>query len=84
MVNFDTLTTEEYLAHMKMMFMQPGWEILKQELKDQAILINDVQETVNEQDLFYRRGQLAVIANILTLETQVESVEAEADDESPE
>jgi hypothetical protein len=59
-----------------------GWKILLGDIQASAVSVNSIEGTKDEQDLYFRKGQLAVMANILNLETQVATAQeqAEADD----
>lgn len=63
------------------MFRSEGWKILTEDIRRSAVEVNAVELTKDEQDLFYRKGQLAVMANILNLETQVSNAQEQAEQE---
>lgn len=63
------------------MFRSEGWKILMEDMRRSAVEVNAVELTKDEQDLFYRKGQLAVMANILNLETQVSNAQEQAEQE---
>jgi hypothetical protein len=71
---------EEYYGEMKLMFQSKGWEMLVQELGNNAQVINNIQATKDERDLDFRRGQLAVLSFLINLEDSIRR--AEAEDES--
>jgi hypothetical protein len=73
---------EEYYGEMKLMFQSKGWEMLVQELGNNAQVINNIQATKDERDLDFRRGQLAVLSFLINLEDSIRR--AETEDESPE
>ena len=77
-----TPETEKYFRDLNDMFRSDGWKILMNDIQASANNVNSVEGTKDEQDLFFRKGQLAVMANILNLETQVAAAQAEA--EKPE
>lgn len=74
---------EKYYNNYFSLFRNKGWKQLMTELENTAKQTNDVQLVKDNEDLCVRRGQLAVIANILNLETTVrashEQVVAEAE-----
>ena len=76
-----TPETEKYFMALNEMFRSEGWKILMEDMRRSAVEVNAVELTKDEQDLFYRKGQLAVMANILNLETQVANAQAEAEKE---
>ena len=73
--------TETYFRHLKDMFNSEGWKIFIDDIKQGALNVNSVELTKDEQDLFFRKGQLAVMANILNIETQVAAAQQEAEQE---
>jgi hypothetical protein len=76
-----TPETEKYFRDLNDMFRSEGWKILLSDIQASANSVNSVEGTKDEQDLFFRKGQLAVMANILNLETQVANAQAEAEKE---
>ena len=69
---------EEYFGNLKLMFQSPGWKLLMIDLHNNAAAINSVENTTDVNDLFFRKGQLAVIANLLNLEDVIQRAEADA------
>jgi hypothetical protein len=78
----EDLTDEQYFAEMKMMFNTTGWKTYMIELREQADLINDVQMTTSNDNLNYRKGQLATIASLLNFEDTIQRAENESDESS--
>jgi len=76
-----TPETEKYFMALNEMFRSEGWKILMEDMRRSAVEVNAVELTKDEQDLFYRKGQLAVMANILNLETQVSNAQEQAEQE---
>jgi hypothetical protein len=72
-------TDEEYFGEMKIMFQSKGWEMLIQELVNNASVIDSIQATKDERDLDFRRGQLAVLSFLINLEEQIKRAESEGD-----
>jgi hypothetical protein len=72
-------TDEEYFGEMKLMFQSKGWEMLIQELVNNASVIDSIQATKDERDLDFRRGQLAVLSFLINLEEQIKHAESEGD-----
>jgi hypothetical protein len=62
---------EKYYEDMLSMFRTEGWKTLTEDLLTNAQGINSVEATKDDKDLFYRKGQLYVIATLLNLEEQV-------------
>ena len=76
-----TPETEKYFRDLNDMFRSDGWKILINDIQTSANSVNSVEGTKDEQDLFFRKGQLAVMANILNLETQVAAAQEQAEQE---
>ena len=72
---------ELYYRNMHNMFGSPGWKQLLEDLQNNAVVINSVELTKDNDDLRFRKGQLAVIASLLNLQAQIEATEAEANEE---
>jgi hypothetical protein len=82
-MNLSDLTDEQYFAELKTMFKTPGWQIFMAELQDNAININSVEHTTDGDNLFFRKGQLAVMGNLLNMEaTMLRAEQEQADDAS--
>lgn len=76
-----TPETEKYFRDLNDMFRSDGWKILLGDIQASAANVNSVEGTKDEQDLFFRKGQLAVMANILNLEAQVAAAQQQAQEE---
>ena len=76
--------TEEYYSKYFDLFHNDGWKQLVEELRQNAMLINSVENTKDEEDLFVRKGQLKVLAYLLNfqsnIETSFEQLEKENED----
>lgn len=59
---------------MQEMFRSEGWEYFLNDIKGGVPNVNSVEAAKDENDLFFRKGQLAVMANIINLEAQLDSV----------
>jgi hypothetical protein len=75
--------TEEYYNKYFDLFRTEGWKQLIEELKQNAMLINSVENTKDRDDLFIRKGQLKVLAYLLNFESNMETSfeELEKEDE---
>tara|TARA_R110000751_G_scaffold43929_1_gene100999 strand:- start:1599 stop:1847 length:249 start_codon:yes stop_codon:yes gene_type:complete len=62
---------EKYYEDMLTTFRTDGWKTFIEDLQTNATGIDSVEATKNDQDLFFRKGQLYVIATLLNLEEQV-------------
>ena len=69
---------ELYYRNMTDMFMSEGWKQLVQDLQANAVNINSVEQTKDEADLHFRKGQLSVLANFINLEAQIKNAEEQA------
>lgn len=76
-----TPETEKYFRDLNDMFRSEGWKILTDDMKASLLNVNSVEFAKDEQDLFFRKGQLAVMNNILNLETQVAAAQELAEQE---
>ena len=74
--------TETYFRNLNEMFRSEGWKIFLDDIRQGVASINSVELTKDEQDLFFRKGQLAVMANILNVEAQVAAAQAEAEEDA--
>jgi hypothetical protein len=61
--------TEQYYNKYFDLFNNPGWKQLIEELKQNALVINSVEATKDENDLYVRKGQLNVLAYLINFET---------------
>lgn len=73
--------TEEYYSKYFDLFRTEGWKQLIEELKQNAMLINSVENTKDRDDLFIRKGQLKVLAYLLNFESNMETSFAELEKE---
>lgn len=65
---------EKYCEAMFEMMATDGWKILLKEYEENRANINSVEWTTDNDDLRFRKGQLDVIASILSLRDQVENL----------
>ena len=73
--------TETYFRHLNDMFRTEGWKIFLDDIRQGVANVNSVEMVKDEQDLYFRKGQLAVMANILNVEAQVAAAQAEAEEQ---
>jgi hypothetical protein len=83
MVDLSELDDEEYYGELKLMFATRGWNIFLAEMAENAQYLNSVEDTRDLEDLWYRKGQLAVLGNILNTEFSLKLAQ-EQDDETTE
>tara|TARA_B100001059_G_C17760311_1_gene542433 strand:+ start:26 stop:274 length:249 start_codon:yes stop_codon:yes gene_type:complete len=75
---------ELYYRNFRDLFRNEGWKQLITDLKENAVLINSVEVTKDSNDLYFRKGQLTIIANLLNLEAQIDISEKQAEEEEVE
>ena len=63
-----TKEDEDYYAQFFEMFRSDGWKQLILELQNNAGSINSVEATKDMNDLYFRKGQINVMAYIINLE----------------
>ena len=66
---------ELYYRNIRDMFGTDGWKQFMEDLSSNAMVINSVEAAKDNEDLYFRKGQLAVIANLLNLEAQIDAAE---------
>jgi hypothetical protein len=71
--------TEDYFGHLTDMFRSEGWKILMDELTSEVDLLTHVESIKDEQELYFRKGQLLVMKNMLNLESTMEATREEHD-----
>ena len=69
---------ELYYRNASDMFITEGWQQLISDLTANANNINSVEYTKDNEDLHFRKGQLSVLASVITLETQLRAAEEQA------
>ena len=60
------------------LFRTEGWKELMGDLETQSSNIDSVRSTVDERDLNFRKGQLAILGTLFNLDTQISSSHQEA------
>ena len=75
--------TEEYYSKYFDLFRTEGWKQLIEEVRQNAKMINSVENTKDQEDLYIRKGQLKVLAYLLNFESNMETSfeELEKEDE---
>lgn len=72
---------EQYYGNYREIFCTNGWKQLLEDLKQNAGIINSVEVTKDGNDLYFRKGQLSIIANLVNLEAQIVAAEEQANEE---
>lgn len=73
--------TEKYYDDLQGMFMTDGWKEFMKELSANALQINSVEATKDNEDLYFRKGQLNILSFILNLESTVDHLQKEDSNE---
>jgi|TARA_Y100000385_G_C12765495_1_gene496969 hypothetical protein len=60
------------------LFNTEGWKQLTEEFRNNGNVINSVESTKDVDDMYFRKGQLNVIAHLVNLEGSVEQAYTEA------
>jgi len=74
--------TEKYYQSLKDMFRTDGWKLLMDELRNNALQINSVEATKDNEELNFRKGQLNILAFVLNMESTVEHYMNEGSNDS--
>jgi hypothetical protein len=72
---------EQYYNDLQDTFMTSGWKELMKELSANALQINSVEATKDNDDMFFRKGQLNILSFIINLESTVDRLQNEGSDE---
>tara|TARA_Y100000004_G_scaffold170957_1_gene206469 strand:+ start:1279 stop:1539 length:261 start_codon:yes stop_codon:yes gene_type:complete len=79
-----TKELEVYFANYFEMFRSEGWKQLIKDLSENVAQINSVELTTDNDNLHFRKGQLAILATLLNLEAQIQTAEQAAKEEPQE
>jgi len=75
---------ETYFNNYNQLFNHEGFKQLVNELSNNATQLADIQSVKNEEELFFRKGQVAAFATVINLENTItasrEQAEAEEED----
>lgn len=63
--------TEQYYLNYFDLFNTEGWKQLMVELQQNATAINNIELLKDEADMFYRKGQLNMLANLLNFKDSI-------------
>ena len=74
---------ETYFNNYFDLFNTSGWKQLMEELNNNALGVNNLQAIKDSEDMYFRKGQLNVLASILNLQNTIEASHKEAS-EAPE
>lgn len=65
--------TQQYYDAYFSLFITDGWKQLMQDFGNNAIQINSVEAAKDANDMFFRKGQLNVLAHLLNLENIIKT-----------
>ena len=63
--------TQVYYDNYFSLFMTDGWKQLTSEFTNNANNINSIESTKDANDMYFRKGQLNVLAHLINMETIV-------------
>lgn len=63
------------------LFRSDGWKQLIEELKQNVAAVNSVEATKDGNDLYFRKGQLNVLAHLINLESIILNAYEETQDD---
>ena len=75
---------EEYFGNYNMLFNHPGFKQLVEELSNNARQLADLQTVKDQEELFYRKGQVAALATVINLEGTISAARDQAEAEAQE
>tara|TARA_R100000482_G_scaffold77075_1_gene29999 strand:- start:2731 stop:2976 length:246 start_codon:yes stop_codon:yes gene_type:complete len=75
---------EQYYRSLEDMFRTEGWKNLLEDLRSSAMQLNSVEACKDDKDLYFRKGQLAVMANLLHLEEQIQTAKEDYEEANKE
>jgi len=76
--------TQQYYDNYFSLFLTDGWKQLMQDFGNNAMQINSIEAAKDADDMFFRKGQLNVLAHLLNMETIVRTNYDEATEPSEE
>ena len=79
-----TQEDKEFYHNRLSLFEQEGWTALVQELEELENLYNNLDSVENEKDLWFARGQLSILRQIINLEEATKLAVEELDQEETE
>jgi hypothetical protein len=76
---------ETYFDNYAVLFNSEGFKQLVNELSNNATQLADIQTVKDQEDLYFRKGQVAAFATVINLQATIEAAreQAEAEEEDP-
>jgi len=65
--------TQQYYDNYFSLFITDGWKQLMQDFGNNVLQINSIEATKDADDMFFRKGQLNVLAHLINMETIVQN-----------
>jgi hypothetical protein len=75
---------EEYFTNYNELFNHDGFKQLIEELSNNAKQLADIQTVKDEEDLFFRKGQVSAFATVINLESTITLARDQAEAENQE
>ena len=75
---------EEYFDNYNTLFNHSGFKQLIEELGNNARQLADLQTVKDQEELFYRKGQVAALATVINLEGTISAARDQAEAEAQE
>ena len=75
---------EEYFNNYNELFNHAGFKQLTEELANNARQLADLQTVKDQEELFYRKGQVAALATVINLEGTITAARDQAEAEEQE
>lgn len=72
---------ENYFTALFEMYPTPGWQMLAEDMNRLKDIYNRIDDVADEQELWFRKGQLSIIEQILTHQARSEAGYAAAIEE---
>jgi len=79
-----TQELEIYFNNYYALFRSEGWKQLISDLQNNATQINSVELTEDVNNLYFRKGQLAILGTLFNLETQIDNAKEQAESDNTE
>ena len=70
--------TQTYYDQYFSLFLTDGWKQLVQDFSNNALQINSLEAVKDSNDMYFRKGQLNVLAHLINMETIVSTNYEEA------
>jgi hypothetical protein len=75
---------EAYFSNYSQLFNHEGFKQLVEELSNNAKQLADIQTVKDQEELFFRKGQVSAFATVINLETTIMATREQAEAESQE